>query len=167
MTHHVTESAFRRRYIPYRAAPTPKGYALRDAQMGILLAAVLMILVVSMLSACTFKKDDGEKVRDLEFTVMGEADIPQELQTILAEKKAQAFKMTYTDAENLYILVGYGPQPTGGYSIQVEELYLTDNAIVLDTELLGPEKGEKAAPETSYPLIIICTEVLEEPVIFK
>ena len=98
---------------------------------------------------------------------MGEADIPQELQTILAEKKAQAFKMTYTDAENLYILVGYGPQPTGGYSIQVEELYLTDNAIVLDTELLGPEKGEKAAPETSYPLIIICTEVLEEPVIFK
>lgn len=147
MTYHVTESAPRRRYI--------------------LLTAVLITLLIPILSACTFKKEDGEKVRDLEFTVIGETDIPQELQTILAEKKTQAFKMTYTDAQNLYILVGYGPQQTGGYSIQVEELYLTDNAIVLDTELLGPEKGETAAPETSYPLIIIRTELLENPVIFK
>jgi len=128
---------------------------------------ILIALAAFLLTACTFKKDDGDKVRDLEFTVVGETEIPQELQTILAPKRTQAFKMTYTDDQNLYILVGYGPQQTGGYSIQVKELYLTDNAIVLDTELLGPEKGEEAAPETSYPLIILCTELLENPVIFK
>ena len=120
-----------------------------------------------MLSGCNVKKDDEEKVRDLEFTVVGEADVPQQLQAIVAEKRTQPFKMTFTDDQNLYIVVGYGPQQTGGYSIQVEELYLTENAIVLDTELLGPEKGEAAAPETSYPVIIIRTELLENPVIFK
>lgn len=128
---------------------------------------LLSIIMLLLLSGCNVKKDDGEKVRDLEFTVVGEADAPQQLQTILAEKRTQPFKITFTDEQNLYIVVGYGPQQTGGYSIQVEELYLTDNAIVLDTELLGPEKEETVAPETSYPFIIIRTELLENPVIFK
>ena len=128
---------------------------------------LLSIIMLFLLSGCNRKNDDGEKFRDLEFTVVGEADAPQQLQTILAEKRTQSFKITFTDEQNLYIVVGYGPQQTGGYSIQVEELYLTDNAIVLDTELLGPEKEEAVAPETSYPFIIIRTELLENPVIFK
>lgn len=128
---------------------------------------ILSIIMLLLLSGCNVKKDDEEKVRDLEFTVVGEADAPKQLQTILTEKRTQPFKMTFTDEQNLYIAVGYGPQQTGGYSIQVEELYLTDNAIVLDTELLGPEKEETVAKETSYPFIIIRTELLENPVIFK
>ncbi len=130
--------------------------------MGLLIAAAALIA-----SGCTADKAEKEKVRDLEYTVIGEADAPQELQQILAEKRTQPFKLTYSDDRNLYIVVGYGPQNTGGYSIAVEELYLTDNSIVADTELLGPQKGEAAAPETSYPLIIIMTEYLESPVIFQ
>ena len=128
---------------------------------------ILSIIMLLVLSGCHVKKEDGEKVRDLEFTVLGETDVPQQLQTIVAEKRTQPFKLTFTDEQYLYIVVGYGPQKTGGYSIQVEELYLTDNAIVLDTELLGPEKEETGAPETSYPIIIIRMELLENPVIFK
>lgn len=128
--------------------------------------ACAALLVVCCLAGCGFDEDDNAKVRDLEFTVVSEADVPQELQTIIAEKRSQPFKMTYSDEQNLYIIVGYGPQATGGYSIQVEELYLTENAIFLDTELIGPAKGETVAPETSYPVIIIRTELLENPVIF-
>ena len=128
---------------------------------------LLSVMLLLFLSGCNVKKEDGEKVRDLEFTVLGENDVPQQLKTILAEKRTQPFKMTFTDEQNLYIAVGYGPQQTGGYSIQVEELYLTDNAIVLDTELMGPGKEEAVAPETSYPTIIIRTELVENPVIFK
>ncbi len=127
---------------------------------------VLYLAVVILMTGCAFDDDDDAKIRDLEFTVVGEADVPQELQTIIAEKRSQPFKMTYSDDQNLYIIVGYGPQATGGYSIQVEELYLTQNAIFLDTELIGPAKGENVAPETSYPIIIIRTELLENPVIF-
>lgn len=135
----------------------------------LILALVLLVWVfaVRSMTGCSTAVDSEEKVRDLEFTVVGEADIPQELRTIISEKKVQPFKMTYSDNENLYIVVGYGPQSTGGYSIAVEKLYLTANSIVIDTELLGPQKGEKAASETSYPVVVVKTENLENPVIFK
>lgn len=119
------------------------------------------------LAGCKVEKVQEDKVRDLEYTVIGEADAPQELRQILAEKRQQPFKLTYSTDDNLYIVIGYGPQDTGGFSIAVKELYLTENSIVIDTELLGPEKGEAAAPETSYPCIIVMTEYLENPVIFQ
>lgn len=126
----------------------------------------IFVMVFGVLAGCG-KSSDSAKVRDLEFTVVDQEWLPEELKAIIEEKKTQPFKMTYSDDENLYIVVGYGPQETGGYSIQVKELYLTDNAIVFDTELLGPEKGETVAKETSYPVIVVQTELLENPVIFQ
>jgi hypothetical protein len=113
------------------------------------------------------EKTGQDKVRDLEFTVTAEADLPQELQKLIQEKKAAPFKLTYSNDQGLYIAVGYGEQATGGYSICVNELYLTENAIVIDTELKGPEKGEPAGVEKSYPYIVVRTEYLENPVIFR
>ena len=131
----------------------------------LLMAGIMLALL--FISGCKISKDDGKKVRDLEFTVVGEVDIPAELKQIITEKLSQHFKLTFSDEQNLYIVVGYGSQSTGGYSIAVKELYLTDNSIVIDTELLGPEKGENPAPETSCPFIVVKTENLENPVIFQ
>ena len=140
----------------------------------VLLVAALLawVFVVRFLTACSvekddLKKDDLKKVRDLEFTVVGETDLPEELKQVIGEKKTAPFKMTYTDDQNLYIAVGYGEQENGGYSISVRELYLTENAIVADTELLGPESAEQTGAEKSYPYIVVKTEYLEEPVIFQ
>ena len=131
--------------------------------VGILL---LWVLIVRFLTACS---DNGqeEKVRDLEFTVMSENDLPEELRQMIQEKQAAPFKLTYSDDQNMYIAVGYGEQAGGGYSITVKSLYLTPNSIVYDTELLGPEKGEEGGTEKSYPYIVIRTEFLEEPVVFQ
>ena len=135
----------------------------------VLLVAALLawVFVVRFLTASSVEKDDLKKVRDLEFTVVGETDLPEELKQVIGEKKTAPFKMTYTDDQNLYIAVGYGEQENGGYSISVRELYLTENAIVADTELLGPESAEQTGAEKSYPYIVVKTEYLEEPVIFQ
>ena len=125
------------------------------------------LLAFTLLTGCSVSKESREKVRDLEFHVAQELEFPQELSRLIGEKQAQAFKLTYTDEQNLYIAVGYGPQPTGGYSISVDELYLTDNSIVLRTELKGPEKGENAGGGQSFPFIVIKTEFLENPVVFR
>lgn len=131
------------------------------------LLSMSIIMAVLFTSGCKVSKDDGKKVRDLEFSVAVDSDVPEELRQIIEEKKAQPFKLTFNDEQNLYIVVGYGAQSTGGYSIAVKELYLTDNSIVIDTELLGPEKGENPAPEASYPYVVVKTENLENPVIFQ
>ena len=84
---------------------------------------------------------------------------------ILEERKEESFKFTFTDEENLYICIGYGRQNRGGYSITVDALYLTEDAIYVETTLLGPDDGEKSQKVESYPYIVIKTEALEKTVV--
>ena len=130
----------------------------------------LWVAVVRLLSGCSMAglgKENSDKVRDLEFTVVGDSDVPQELLDLIQEKKNDAFKLTYSNDQGLYIVNGYGTQESGGYSITVEQLYLTENAIIFDTELMGPGKDEEVSKEPSCPYIVVKTEFLEEPVIFQ
>lgn len=136
-------------------------------KMVLITVLFLWVAVVRVLSGCSGKEEDLGKVRDLEFTVIGEQEMPQELKDIIAEKQQMPFKLTYSDDVSLYIAVGYGEQPTGGYSITVNELYLTENSIVIDTELLGPDKGENGGTAASFPYIVVKTEYLDYPMVFQ
>lgn len=127
----------------------------------------LLVAVSMLLSGCTYLSDEKIKLRDLDFTVLSDEKIPEELKNILEERKNAPFQITYTDNVNLYICIGYGEQKTGGYSIAVEELYLTDSNIYVNTSLLGPEAAEKSNKIPSYPYIVIKTEFLEQTVIFE
>ena len=122
---------------------------------------------MALLSACTMLSEEKIKLRDLDFTVLSEDKIPEQLKSIIEEKKAQPFQITYTDNVNLYICIGYGEQETGGYSIAVNELYLTDSNIFVSTSLLGPEASQKEDKTPSYPYIVIKTEYLDQTVTFE
>lgn len=132
-----------------------------------ILPFLCMAAVILILSACSIASNEQVKLRDLDFTVLSEEKIPQELAAVIEERKAEAFKLTYRDEEFLYIVIGYGKQNTGGYSIAVNSLYLTENAIYVSTNLLGPDPSEKKEDAVSYPYIVIKTEGLEETVIFQ
>lgn len=127
----------------------------------------LVIAWMLFLSGCTMMNEEKIKLRDLDFTVLSQEMIPEQLLPIIEEKKAAPFQITYTDNANLYICIGYGEQETGGYSIAVNELYLTDANIVIDTSLLGPEPSEKENPQPSCPYIVVKTEYLEQTVTFE
>lgn len=129
-----------------------------------ILAAVWMVM---NFAGCGLEKTDDRKLEDLSYTILEEKEIPQEFLAIIEEKKEQIFKLTYTDEENLYIAVGYGVQQTGGYSISVNECYLTSNAVYFDTTLIGPSKGEQVNEAKSYPYLVIKTEYLEKNVVFE
>ena len=126
-----------------------------------------IVALCLLLSGCSILDKKEEKVRDLEIVPVSDNELPQELQMLIAQKTSAPFKMTYSTDENLYITVGYGPQEGGGYSISVNELYLTGNSIVIDTELKGPETGENTGTESSSPYIVVKTELLELPVVFR
>ena len=126
-------------------------------------------MALCLLAGCAKEKDPMEKIKDLEFTVLAEENIPEELKTVIDEKKGNAFKVTYQDNGFWYICIGYGEQVSGGYSITVNDLYLTENAIYADTTLLGPEPGDEGAKKNapSYPYIVIKTEFVDKPVVFN
>ena len=125
----------------------------------------ISVILVGMLAGCGMLNMERVKLRDLEFVIISDELIPAELKSIIEERKAEEFKLTYADADALYICVGYGQQKTGGFSITVDELYLTEDAIYVETTLLGPDGSEKPSKAPSYPYIVIKTEALDETVV--
>jgi hypothetical protein len=123
--------------------------------------------MLCLFAGCTVEKISTEKLRDIEFTVVPKKDIPEELEEMIDEKEEEPFKLTYADEGSLYIAQGYGKQPTSGYSIEVKELYETENAIYVHTNLIGPAKDEKILERATYPYIVVRVEFVDKNVVFK
>jgi hypothetical protein len=129
---------------------------------------LLMIVITGLeVTGCKTEETDIKKLKDLEFTVVEDADLPGELKEIIDEKKENPFKLSYSNKDNLYIVVGYGKQNSGGYSISVEELYLTSNAIYIDTNLIGPSQDDLVTQGVTYPYIVIKLEFMDKSIVFE
>lgn len=130
-------------------------------------AMLLMImLIATILTGCKAEDLEVKKIKDLDFTVVEDADLPGELKEIIDEKKESPFKLSYSNKDNLYIVVGYGKQNSGGYSITVDALYLTKNAIYIDTNLVGPSKEDMVSQGITYPYVVVKLEYRDERVVF-
>ncbi len=130
-------------------------------------AALLGLLLTAwMFVGCSVLSEESVKLQDLGFTVVSEEKVPEELMNIIEGKKAEPFQLTYSDEEYLYIVIGYGQQTGGGYSIAVDELYLTEDSVCVDTTLLGPESSDAAGKTPSWPYIVLKLDYTEKPVVF-
>lgn len=133
-----------------------------------LLGVIIVVIVISsVLSGCSIKETNGTKISDIEYTIVETSEIPDELMKMIEEKKAADFKLSYELENEMYVVHGYGEQETGGYSICVKDFYLTSNAIIFDTELIGPRKGETTSQSPSYPYIVVKTSYYDESIIFE
>ena len=52
------------------------------------------VLLGCLLSGCSIVDTSGEKENQLEYTIVGEKELPEELLTMINEKKTAEFKMT-------------------------------------------------------------------------
>ncbi len=129
----------------------------------------LLLISITVLGLTGCKKDESEikKLKDLEFTVVEDAELPGELKEIIDEKKDKPFRMHYSNKDSLYIVVGYGKQNSGGYSISVEDLFLTDNAIYFDTNLIGPSQDDLVTQGVTYPYIVVKLEFIDKKIVFE
>lgn len=132
-----------------------------------IISTILCICLISLTVGCSAEKLSTDKLRDIEFTVVDEENIPEELKDMIDDKDKEMFKLTYADDGALYIAVGYGRQPTSGYSIEVKELYETENAIYIHTNLIGPAKDEKIVERSTYPYIVVKLEYIDKNVVFQ
>lgn len=122
--------------------------------------------ILALLTGCVSKPQKTEKLRDLEFTVMDKADVPQEFSQIIEENKNMPFCLTYADQGFLYIAEGYGAREKTGYSVKVTALYETETSVCFHTNLLGPEKGEETKEITTFPYVVVKLKYLKKDVIF-
>lgn len=129
-------------------------------------ALAIVLFAVLCLAGCEVTTSGGTKVSDIDYTVVEEEKIPKELLEMIEEKKAMDFKFTYEAGDDFYIVRGYGQQETGGYSIAVNEIYLTVNAIYFKTTLIGPGEAAEIPKAPSYPYIVVRTAAQSKNVIF-
>lgn len=126
----------------------------------------LIPVLALLLCGCRIIRIEEAERKALEYTVVSPEEIPKELASLIEEKKSGEFQMTYQSGEELYLVKGYGQQMTGGYSIQVEELSLSDTAVFFKTKLLGPSDDPQGG-EPSYPYIVVKMQYRKEPVQFQ
>lgn len=130
-------------------------------------AGFFILLIAVLASGCTIRKEDTEKLRDIDFTVVESEDVPEELRDIIQEKQENETKLFYADEGYLYVVRGYGKQDTSGYSVEVRDCYETENTICVETNLLGPPKGEEIVEKPTYPCVVIKIEYSEKDVVFN
>ena len=138
---------------------------MRKFRIAVLLLAIVIMAIG--ITGCKAENTDIKKIKDLEFTVVEDADLPGELKEIIDEKKEEPFKLSYSNKDNLYIVVGYGKQNSGGYSIAVDQLYLTSNAVYIDTNLIGPSQEDMVSQGVTYPYVVVKLEFRDESVVFE
>ena len=125
------------------------------------------ILLLCMAAGCG-KKDEKVK-KEIEFTVCDKTRMPEELLEIIEEKKESVFKLSYLNNDYMYIAIGYGEKNRQNLNVVVEDLYLTDNAIYVETNLITDEASatDGTTGESSmYPYIVIKCEKYDLPVVF-
>lgn len=141
--------------------------------LAVLLHVIVSALILALLSSFCFgcglrkAKPDRKKLKDLEYTIVEDNEIPEKLMEKIQKKKEAEFKITFESDGFLYLVHGYGEQETGGYSIAVRDLYLTERALYFDTELLGPENGSNPQKKPSFPYIVVKTTMQEQNIVFE
>lgn len=139
-----------------------------NIRKAFLVLAAVMIFGGGMLQGCSFRVVSKEQEReDVAFVIVSEECIPKELAELIEQKKESEIKLTYADKKDRYIIVGYGEQKTGGYSIYIKDVYKTSNALYVDTCLLGPKKGKAEKEVPSYPVIVLRVSEMGLPVVFQ
>ena len=101
--------------------------------------AFTVILVGICLCSCKIEKISSEKTKDVEYTIVPENEIPQEVKKVIDEKKGSEFKLAYTDPEYTYILI--------------------------QTKFKGPKEYSNIQSET-FPYIVIKIESTNKNIIF-
>ncbi|MCI7097399.1 MAG: protease complex subunit PrcB family protein [Lachnospiraceae bacterium] len=134
-------------------------------------ALILLVIVIAcgfVFWACS-SDSRPEKTGDISYTVVPENEVPEELLKLIDERRETEFRLSFSEGENLYLVVGYGRQETGGYSIQIKDLYLAGDVIYLDTELLGPLPEETADTKdsTAAPWLAVKMQQMDKTIYFE
>lgn len=139
----------------------------RQSVLYSLVTIIFFALLLAFFAGCAPDKKAPQKLKDVDYTIMEERDIPEKLAESIAQKKEAEFKLSFETESDLYLVHGYGEQETGGYSIVVRDLFLTENALYFDTELLGPENGSNPQKKPSYPYIVVKTKKYKQNIVFE
>ena len=127
----------------------------------------IFVALVIQLQGCGMQVLPQEERKEVSFTIISKECIPDSLAKLIEERKEEEMKLTYVDQGKRYIVIGYGRQNSGGYSIYIKDFYKTENALYVDTCLMGPKEKKEAQETASYPVMVLRISEMGLPVVFQ
>ena len=132
-----------------------------------ILPAILCIIVLSIMTMTGCSKNESKEHEVIDYTVVENEDLPAELKKLIDNKKPNTLRMTYTTKDYTYVVAGFGTKETSGYSIKVNDVYKSGNAIYADFALMGPAENEPVNEVPTTPYIVLKYEKRDETVVFR
>lgn len=126
----------------------------------------IIVFLIGCLTGCEIEETSEKKIKDLEFTVCDEGKLPDALVSLIMEKRKEPFRLTYKTKDYMYIVVGYGAQDREDVGVTITNLYLTSNAIFVDTDLIVTDEVLENSM-ISYPWIAVKCELYDVQVVFQ
>lgn len=133
----------------------------------IFILVMVGIFFLAALTGCKLEETKEKKIKDLDYTICDESKLPKELVELIHEKKKEPFKLTYRTKDYLYIVVGYGAQDRTDLNVVMTELYLTENAIFVDTDMTSVDSTTLEDNMVTYPWIAVKCELYDVQVNFR
>lgn len=132
----------------------------------IVIVVVWVVILAGLLVCIKFEAVDKKRVRVLEYEVVLEENIPGEIMGELQGFSKSVCRCSYICSDSLYIVVYYGEQATDGYTVEINELYESSNAIFVETTLKGPTSYKDVKEEESYPYVVLKLKLRDKKVVF-
>lgn len=139
---------------------------------GILLAGMSMTTCCERNASdlCSEEMLNAEVIEartDIEFTICDAGRLPKELLALIEQKKAAPFRLSFVTRDYMYIAVGYGAQQRGGCAVTVNELYVENGSLHIDTNLVGVEHSEFHMDEITYPYVVVRCKNQEQSIVYE
>ena len=86
---------------------TTRKHFFRNSPAITLLAILTFALVLALLSGCMAAKQEPKKLKDVDYTILEDRDIPEKLMETIEQKKEAEFKLSFETDQDLYLVHGY------------------------------------------------------------
>jgi hypothetical protein len=112
---------------------------------------------------------DAVKKKEIEYKVCSDTELPDELKTMIEERKEKEFQLIYENSVHSYFVAGYGRQKCAEYAVTIKAFYDEGDNILLDTLLVNHSKAEteKSGQPELCPYIVIRCDLIKKPVVFR
>ena len=132
----------------------------------IVVIGVWVVILVGLVVCIKFEAMDKKRIKDISYEVVPPENIPGEIMGELQGFGEGVCRCSYICSDSLYIVVYYGEQATDGYTVEINDLYESSNAIFVETTLKGPVSYKDVKEIETYPYVVLKVKLSEKKVVF-
>ena len=145
-----------------------RGGTKERVRRGLAVMYQILLIVGALVFSVTgcHKATESERT-DVEFSVMTDEELPEELLAVIEKNMEKEMRLTWMDGEEMYLIRGYGKQVSGGYSVAVAECAQDEETLWFDTRLIGPPDEESRSGMVSCPYLVVKIAATEKEVVIE